>query len=262
MAKISSIQKDALRMLGVPQHVAIIMDGNSRWATRRGLSRIEGHRAGMRNMRSIVEGCVEFGISALTLYAFSTENWRRSLDEVQGLMGLIAEFSSEVQTLHKQGIRVFLIGDIEEAEHRLGSLGLRLLGQQVKQRLVEAAELTKGNRRFILNLAFNYGGRAEILRVVRQAMADKVDPSNLTGAEGEEILSGYLYTAELPDPELIIRTGGEKRLSNFLLWQAAYSEFWSTPVLWPDFDTDELFRALVEYGLHQRRWRGNPDEKN
>jgi len=260
MDKIPQIQKDTLRILGVPQHVAIIMDGNGRWAVRRGLPRIEGHRAGMKNIRPTVERCIEFGIPILTLYVFSTENWRRSLDEIRSLMGLVEEFYSEVQTLHEQGVRVLLAGSIEEAEHKLSSMGLRLLGRRVRQRLVEAVELTKDNDHFTLNFAFNYGGRAEILRAVRQAIADRVEPSSLIGVAGEEIIGRYMYTAGLPDPDLIIRTAGEKRLSNFLLWQAAYSEFYFSPVLWPDFDADELFRALVEYNLRERRWGGRPRE--
>ncbi len=223
----------------IPYHVGIIMDGNGRWARARGLPRLMGHRAGTENIRRVLEGCVEFGIKILTIYAFSTENWARPAEEVQGLMRLLNEtIQRQLDELHRNGVQIRHCGRLTGIEPAL-------------QKQIQAAiELTKHNDRIILNVAFNYGGRAEILDAVRRLMADGVQPDQLT----EELFSQYLYTAGLPDPDLIIRTGGEYRLSNFLIWQAAYAEYYATPTYWPDFDKEELRKALQEYARRERRF--------
>jgi len=259
--KINPVQKEVLRLLGVPTHIGIIMDGNGRWANRRGLPRTEGHRAGVRNIRRVVRGCIEFGVQMLTLYAFSTENWGRSPSEIRGLMELADEYSSEVQELHREGVRIRYLGSLEDVAPRLESLGMGLLGRRIRQRVQEAVELTKDNTRFALNFAFNYGGRQEIVQAARRMIEEGIAPERLRGPEGEKLFERYLWSSGLPDPDLIIRTAGEMRLSNFLLWQAAYSEFWATPVLWPDFDTDELYQALIAYSMRERRYGRRPSEE-
>ncbi len=224
-----------------PRHIAIIMDGNGRWARRRGLPRLAGHRAGTENIRRIVEGCVEEGVQVLTIYAFSTENWSRPQDEVQGLLGIIAEvIDREAENLHRNGAQLRHIGRLEG------------LPEGLRQKVLRAIERTKGNTRLILNVAFNYGGRAEIVDAARRAMQAGLAPEELT----EERLASFLYTAGCPDPDLIVRTAGEMRLSNFLIWQAAYSEFYSTPTLWPDFDKQELRKAIAAYGQRVRKFGG------
>jgi len=223
----------------VPYHVGIIMDGNGRWARERGLPRLAGHRAGTENIRRVLEAAVEFGIKVLTLYAFSTENWARPIEEVQGLMRLLREnLDRQLPELHEKGVQLRHSG--------------RLTGidPELQERIRSAIEMTKDNDRIILNVAFNYGGRAEILDAVRRLMEDGVRPDELT----EELFSRYLYTGDLPDPDLIIRTGGEYRLSNFLLWQAAYAEYYATPTYWPDFDKEEFRKALEEYARRERRF--------
>jgi len=223
----------------VPYHVAIIMDGNGRWAQARGQPRLAGHRAGTENIRRILEGCVEFGVKMLTIYAFSTENWERPPDEVRGLIGILEDvLRREVQELHKNGVRLRHIG-------RLEGIAPRLI-----QAVRDAIELTQDNTRLTLNVAFNYGGRTEILDAVRRMIADGVKPE----AVNEATMARYLYTAGMPDPDLIIRTAGEMRLSNFLIWQAAYAEYYATPTFWPDFDKAELYKALLAYGQRERRF--------
>jgi len=222
-----------------PRHIAIIMDGNGRWARRRGLPRIAGHRAGTENIRRIVEACVEEGVEILTIYAFSTENWTRPREEVQGLLGILSEvIERETDNLHRNGVQVRHIGRLEE------------LSPEIQSKISRSVERTRENRRLILNVAFNYGGRAEIVDAVRKIVArglpaDQVD---------EKVVAAFLYTAGCPDPDLIVRTAGEMRLSNFLVWQAAYSEFYSTAALWPDFDKEELHKAIVEYGRRVRKF--------
>ncbi len=224
-----------------PRHIAIIMDGNGRWARRRGLPRLAGHRAGTENIRRIVEACVEEGIEILTLYAFSTENWSRPAEEVQGLLRLLSEvIGRETENLHRNGVQVRHIGRLEG------------LPGELQGKIRQAVERTRGNRRLILNVAFNYGGRTEIVDAARRLIAEAVPPEEVT----EERFSSALYTAGCPDPDLIIRTAGEMRLSNFLIWQAAYSEFYSTPTLWPDFDREELRRAIEAYGKRVRKFGG------
>jgi undecaprenyl diphosphate synthase len=223
----------------LPRHVGIIMDGNGRWARRRGLPRLAGHRAGTENVRRILRASVEYGIKTLTIYAFSTENWRRPQDEVQGLLGIVEQvIKRETKELHAEGVQLRHIGRLEDLPDRL------------KEQVLQAIELTKNNERLILNVAFNYGGRAEILDAARRIIADGLPPEQLD----EETFSSFLYTAGQPDPDLIIRTSGEMRVSNFLIWQGAYAEYYVTPTLWPDFDADELYQALLSYSQRERRF--------
>lgn len=227
-----------------PYHVGIIMDGNGRWAKSRGLIRHAGHQAGVNNIRPVLEGCVEFGIKVLTIYAFSTENWQRPLEEVRGLMRLLGlTIRQRLKELHNNGVQIRHSGRLDGIDPGL------------QDQIRHALEYTKDNDRIILNVAFNYGGRSEILDAIRRLIGDGVDPEHLT----EETFSRYLYTGDLPDPDLIIRTGGEYRLSNFLIWQAAYSEYYATPTYWPDFDKDELYKALVEYNARERRFGRVPE---
>ncbi|MGB3903905.1 MAG: polyprenyl diphosphate synthase [Anaerolineae bacterium] len=223
----------------IPYHIGIIMDGNGRWAQDHGLPRLEGHRAGTENIRRVLEACGEYGVKIVTIYAFSTENWQRPLEEVRGLIGILERvLDSEVKNLHREGVKLRHVGELEGLSDRL------------RQAVLDAIELTKDNDRLILNVAFNYGGRAEIVRGVRKLMEEKVDPADVD----EESLSDCLYTTGLPDPDLIIRTGGEMRLSNFLIWQSAYAEYYSTPTYWPDFDKEELHKALRAYAQRDRRF--------
>jgi undecaprenyl diphosphate synthase len=226
-------------LLTVPQHVGIIMDGNGRWAQARGLPRIAGHRAGAKNIRCILESSVRCGIRALTIYAFSTENWQRPLEEVTGLMRLLSlTLRCQLNELHRNGVQI---------RHSGRMTGIN---PELQDQIRHALQVTERNDRIILNIAFNYGGRAEILDAIRHLADDGIDPHDLT----ESIFGHYLYTTDLPDPDLIIRTGGEWRLSNFLIWQAAYAEYYTTPTYWPDFDEEELHQALTEYGARQRRF--------
>jgi undecaprenyl diphosphate synthase len=223
----------------IPYHIGIIMDGNGRWAQEHGLPRLEGHRAGTENIRRVLEACGEHGIKIVTIYAFSTENWQRPLDEVEGLMGILERvLEKEVEHLHREGVKLRHVGELAG------------LSDKLREAVLDAIELTKDNDRLTLNVAFNYGGRAEIVRGARSLLEDNVDPDSLD----EELFSRYLYTAGLPDPDLIIRTGGEMRLSNFLIWQSAYAEYYSTPTYWPDFDKEELAKALQAYAQRDRRF--------
>jgi undecaprenyl diphosphate synthase len=223
----------------IPQHVAIIMDGNGRWAAQRGLPRYAGHRAGAENLRRIINACVEFGIHILTIYAFSTENWGRPEREVRALMKIFARvLDQELDELNDQGVCLHHLGDMDGVEPAL------------QNKVRKAIELTKNNDRLILNVAFNYGGRAEIIHAVRQMLADQIEPETLT----ENLFNAYLFTRGLPDPDLVIRTSGELRISNFLIWQAAYSEFYPTPVYWPDFGREELYEAIIGFNQRERRF--------
>ncbi len=235
-----------LSSLRVPAHVAIIMDGNGRWAKKRELPRQAGHRAGAENLRRIISACVEFGIKVLTIYAFSTENWGRPEREVRGLMKIFARvLDQEIYDLHGQGVCLHHLGDLTGVDPSL------------QEKVRRAIELTKDNDRLILNVAFNYGGRAEILHAVRQMLADDISPDELT----EELFSSYLFTAGLPDPDLVVRTSGELRISNFLIWQAAYAEYYPTPAYWPDFDREELYKAILAFNQRERRFGLVPDEE-
>ena len=222
-----------------PRHVAIIMDGNGRWARKRGLPRQAVHRAGAENLRHIIRACVEFNIKILTIYAFSTENWGRPKTEIQALMKIFARvLDKETDELNAQGVCVHHLGELTGVDPKL------------QEKVHRALELTRNNDRLILNVAFNYGGRAEILHAVRQMLADNIRPGDLT----EELFSSYLFTKGLPDPDLVIRTSGELRISNFLIWQAAYSEYYPTPALWPDFGREDLYEAIVAFNRRDRRF--------
>jgi len=223
----------------VPAHVAIIMDGNGRWARSRGLERLHGHRAGTENIRRIIEGCVELGVEILTLFAFSTENWRRPADEVNGLFAILGDvIDRETEDLHRNGVRLRHLGRLEG------------LPSSLQDRVRYAVDLTQHNTRLTVNVAFNYGGRAEILEAARRMLRDGVQPDALD----EQTFSSYLYTAGMRDPDLIIRTAGEMRLSNFLIWQAAYAEYWSTPLCWPEFSKEQLEQAVRDFGRRERRF--------
>jgi len=225
----------------IPNHVAIIMDGNGRWAKQRNLPRLAGHRAGTENIRSVIRCFAEYEVKYLTLFAFSTENWHRPQDEIQGLMGILEEvIDRETQSLHEEGVRLLHLG-------RLGGFS-----PQLQQKIKHAIELTKDNTRMTLCVAADYGGRAEIQDAVKRIISDGLSPESIT----ETLFSNYLYTAGLPDPDLIIRTGGEMRISNFLLWQAAYSEYYFTPTLWPDFGKEDIEGALIAYSQRERRFGG------
>jgi undecaprenyl diphosphate synthase len=223
----------------VPYHVGIIMDGNGRWAQARGLPRLAGHRAGTENIRRILRAATDFGVKVLTIYAFSTENWSRPPDEVRGLMNLLGQvIQREVNDLHANGVRILHSGRLEGINPKL------------QQQIQSALLLTSNNQTITLNVAFNYGGRAEIVDAVRHLMRDGHGPDEVT----EDLVSKYLYTCGLPDPDLIIRTGGEWRLSNFLIWQAAYAEYYATPTFWPDFGEDDLAAALEVFSHRERRF--------
>ena len=225
----------------VPAHVGIIMDGNGRWANRRGLPRLAGHHAGTENVRRITIACADAGVECLTIYAFSTENWRRPADEVFGLMRLLAQrIDKEAAELHKNNVQIRHVGSLEGIQPRLAD------------RIRAAVSLTRANTGLVLNVAFNYGGRREITSAVQRALASGIPPEDLT----EETIDRFLDTAGLPDLDLVIRTGGEFRLSNFLLWQAAYAEYYSTPICWPDFGREELYQAFAEFGRRVRRFGG------
>ncbi len=215
------------------------MDGNGRWARQRGLPRLAGHRAGTENIRRVLTACVEFGIKILTIYAFSTENWKRPEREVKGLMSIFARvIDSELEELHRQGVQLRHMGRLEGISNAL------------RTKVRHAIELTRNNDRIILNVAFNYGGRAEIVDAVQRIIHDGIPAEEVT----EGLIGRYLYTSDCPDPDLIIRTSGEFRTSNFLLWQAAYAEYYVTPTYWPDFDKDELHAALLTYSQRERRF--------
>ncbi len=223
----------------VPIHIAIIMDGNGRWAKQRGLPRLAGHRAGTENLRRVLRACVEFGVKILTIYAFSTENWGRPEAEVKGLLSILRDvIDRELGELHAEGVQLRHLGDLSRID------------QDLQQKVYQAIELTKDNNRLILNVAFNYGGRAEIVHAIQEIVRQGYRPEEIT----EELVSRYLYTGDLPDPDLIIRTSGELRLSNFLLWQGAYAECYFAPVYWPDFDREELLKALIHFAQRDRRF--------
>ena len=229
----------------LPRHIAIIMDGNGRWAKQRHLPRIMGHRRGSESVREVVRECRQLGIEVLTLYAFSTENWLRPKSEIRALMALLKKFiRSEMLELHQNNIRVNMIGDLAK------------LPDDVMPAVREIMAVTGGNTGMTLNVALSYSGRDDILRAVRRLVAEKKTAADIT----EELLSGYLDTAGQPDPDLLIRTSGELRVSNFLLWQIAYSELYITDVLWPDFGKKDLDKALRDFQTRRRRF-GLTDEQ-
>jgi len=225
----------------IPVHVAIIMDGNGRWALRRGLPRLAGHRAGTENLRRIITACVEFGVKYLTIYAFSTENWGRPQEEVQGLMRILEDvIDRELEELNREGVQLRHIGRLER------------LDPKIQEKVLNAIELTRKNDRLVLNVAFNYGGRDEIVCAIQRMIKDNVNAEDVN----VELVNHYLFTAGVPDPDLIIRTSGELRVSNFMIWQAAYSEWYVTPTFWPDFDKEEFRKALDIFGQRDRRYGG------
>jgi undecaprenyl diphosphate synthase len=229
----------------VPTHVAIIMDGNGRWALARGLPRLAGHRAGTENLRRIITACVEFGVKYLTIYAFSTENWGRPAEEVDGLMHIVEDvIDRELAELHKQGVQLRHIGRLERLDPKL------------QKKVLNAVELTSKNERLVLNVAFNYGGRDEIICAIQKMIRDGLQAEEIDA----DVVTRYLFTAGTPDPDLIIRTSGELRISNFLIWQAAYSEWYVTKTYWPDFDKEEFRKALDTFSRRDRRYGGLSNE--
>ena len=234
-----STQSNTIPEGKLPRHVAIIMDGNGRWALSRGLPRLAGHKAGTENLRRVIRATVEFGVKYLTIYAFSTENWGRPLEEVRGLMSILEDvLQKELNELHNEGVQLRHIGRLERLPGRL------------QEQVLDAIELTKNNDRLIMNIAFNYGGRDEIVNAIQKIIKDGIPAEDVT----DDLVNRYLYTAGVPDPDLIIRTSGELRVSNFLIWQAAYSEWYVTPTYWPDFDKDEYRRALETFAKRDRRY--------
>jgi undecaprenyl diphosphate synthase len=227
----------------LPRHVAIIMDGNGRWAKQRGLPRIAGHREGVKAVRDVVEGCGELGVNVLTLYTFSTENWRRPKEEVSALMKLLLRtLQKEIDDLVRNNVRLMAVGNIDH------------LPTDARKGILDGIDTTKNNTGLILNLALNYGGREEIVAAVRK-VAEKIQTKALKPEDiDKEIFGTYLYTSELPDPDLLIRTSGELRISNFLLWQLAYTEIYITDVLWPDFRRHHLYQAIEDYQKRERRF--------
>jgi undecaprenyl diphosphate synthase len=232
----TSAQVDTSR---IPRHVAIIMDGNGRWAAQRGLDRIQGHERGTDNIRRITQAAGQLGIEYLTLWAFSTENWARPADEVEGILRILAHaIDSETDELHRQGARLRHIGELDALEPTL------------RQSVLDAIELTRNNTSITLTLAFNYGGRREIVHAAQALIRDGVAPDQVT----EEAIQARLYAPDLPDADLIIRTSGEYRMSNFLLWQGAYAEFFFSPKFWPDFGAEDLVEAVEDYATRERRF--------
>jgi len=237
-------QEDALPNR-IPTHIGIIMDGNGRWALARGLPRMAGHRAGTENLRRIIEACIEFGIKYLTIYAFSTENWGRPTEEVQGLMRIFENvIDNELQELADQGVRLRHIGRLDRVR------------PSFKKKVQKAIESTKDNDRLVLNIAFNYGGRDEIVCAIQSMIRDGVQPEQVS----DSLVSQYLFTAGVPDPDMIIRTSGELRGSNFLIWQGAYSEWYFPATYWPDFDRQELLKAIEEFNQRERRYGLTTDQ--
>ncbi|HEY83397.1 MAG TPA: di-trans,poly-cis-decaprenylcistransferase [Dehalococcoidia bacterium] len=223
----------------LPVHVAIVPDGNGRWAEQRGLPRLAGHQAGVQKMRALVEYLNEWGIKYVTLYGFSTENWGRPREEVEGLFRILKErIEKDVPKLHRKGVKVRHLGRLQD------------LPAWLQRSIKQAEELTKNNTGMTLSLAFNYGGHLEIVDAVRRIVADGIPPEKID----EKLFSSYLYTAGLPDVDLLIRTGDELRLSNFLIWQTAYSEYYFTQVLWPDFTKEDIDKALLAYSQRERRF--------
>jgi len=229
----------------LPAHIAIIMDGNGRWARKRGLPRVAGHRAGIQAVRDVVEGSAELGIPVLTLYAFSVENWKRPFSEVSMLMQLLKEYlNRELDNIHRNNIRFCAIGRTDE------------LDPTVRLELERAVNHTRNNTGMQFNVALNYGGRAEIVDAVNRLLRNGGRDAAANGGVSEEQFAKYLYTAGQPDPDLLIRTSGELRISNFLLWQIAYAEIWVTDTLWPDFDKRHLYQAIIAFQKRERRYGG------
>jgi undecaprenyl diphosphate synthase len=237
------IQEELKRSGEIPTHIAIIMDGNGRWAKRRRLPRVAGHREGVKSVRDVVEACAQLGVKYLTLFAFSTENWRRPKEEIDTLMKLLIKtLRSETEKLHKNDIKLMAIGDIDS------------LPKEVRKELKEAMEKTKNNKRMVLNLALSYSGRWEIIEAVKEIARDVKKGKVKIEEIDDKLFSNYLKTAGIPDPDLLIRTSGELRISNFLLWQIAYTELYITDCLWPDFRRKHLYEAIRDYQRRERRF--------
>lgn len=242
--ELNSLTVESLKKSGeIPVHIAIIMDGNGRWAKMRGFPRAAGHRQGVETVREVVEACVELGVKYLTLYTFSTENWKRPKEEVSTLMKLIVRsLKNETNELNKNGIRLTTIGNISS------------LPDIVQKELFDGIKKTENNEKMVLNLALSYSGRWEIIEAVKKIVKMAQEGSVKDDQISESLLSGFLTTSHLPDPDLLIRSGGEFRISNFLLWQIAYSEIFITDVLWPDFKRKHLYDAIKDYQKRERRF--------
>ncbi|HHT50411.1 MAG TPA: isoprenyl transferase [Eubacteriaceae bacterium] len=229
----------------LPNHIAIIMDGNGRWAKQRGLPRTAGHRAGVEALRETIKTSSDIGIKILTFYAFSTENWKRPKNEVEALMSLLVEYLyKEIQELNKNNVKINTIGDINA------------LPPKPQKAVLDAIQLTKNNSGLIVNIALNYGGRDELIYAIKNIVNDCQKGILKSQDIDENTIESYLYTSQQADPDLLIRTSGELRLSNFLLWQIAYTEFWFTDILWPDFKKEHLFQAIASYQNRDRRYGG------
>jgi len=227
----------------IPQHIAIIMDGNGRWAKKRGLPKIMGHKQGVDSVKNSVKACIKFGVKYLTLYAFSTENWLRPRKEIEGLFKLLENFlDSQFQIFHKNNVRLCIIGDREK------------IAPFLRKKIEQAEKDTKAYNSLVLNIALSYGAREEIVRAVKNISEDVKKGNVKTPDINEKLFSEYLYTKDCPDPDLLIRTSGEMRISNFLLWQISYAEFYVTPKLWPDFGEKDLKIAIEEYDKRDRRY--------
>lgn len=238
-------EKIQLDMERIPAHIAIIMDGNGRWAKQRKLPRTMGHRAGMKNIKMMVEESSNLGVKYLTLYAFSTENWKRSKEEVGALMGLVVEFiNKEFDELHRNNVKLNSIGDISK------------LPEKSKAAVEDAMHKTRNNTGLTLNIALNYGGRDEIVKGVKEIAKEVLEGKLQLDEIDDNIISDHLYTSGMPDPDIIIRPSGELRLSNYLLWQSAYSEFWFSNINWPDFTKEDLRRAISDFQKRDRRFGG------
>jgi undecaprenyl diphosphate synthase len=237
--------KDDIDLNNVPEHIAIIMDGNGRWAKKRGVPRNVGHREGANNLKRTVSYCIKLGVKYLTVYAFSTENWKRPKEEIDALMNLLKEFlSKSVKEMSKENVRINILGDITA------------LPSDIQNEIIMVEKSTRNNKKLVLNIALNYGSRTEIVNAVK-IICNKVKKSEINEDEiSEEIISKFLYTKSIPDPDLVIRTSGEYRISNFLLWQTAYSEFWFDKALWPDFSEKHLLKAISSFQNRQRRYGG------
>lgn len=231
----------------VPKHIAIIMDGNGRWAKQRGLPRLAGHQAGKDNILKTIDACIDYGIQYLTIYTFSTENWGRPKEEVDGLLAILESvIDGELENLMAKGVKIRHIGRLDNTSNSLHT------------KIKTAIEKTQYNDKITLIIAFDYGGRDEIVHAIQEIITTGIHPNDIT----EETVAEYLYTSGLPDPDMVIRTSGEMRLSNFLVWQAAYAELYITDTFWPDFTKEELHKALEAYCMRHRRFGGLSDEDN
>ena len=238
-------RQSAQSMEKIPNHVAIIMDGNGRWAKARGLPRVAGHRAGTENLRTIIRASAKLGIKYLTFYAFSTENWSRPRAEITGLMNILSDvIDRELEELNKEDARLVHIGHLDG------------LSKTLQDKVRHAMDVTKDNKRITIVLAFNYGGRDEIVYAVQRIVKDGIDPQDIDAS----LISKYMFTKDIPDPDLVIRTSGERRTSNFLTWQSVYSEWYFPEVYWPDFNEEELKKAIDDYAARERRFGGLQDE--